>query len=89
MPHHPGSPEDGSDSRQQRRLSEQSDRDLIRQPRNGAKKSWARSARLSKEHSIELEDAVIVTRNDDGKVKLHQSRNSLPPVPPEERCGAA
>ena len=32
-------------------------------------------ARLQKEHSIELEDAVIVTRNDDGKVKLHQSRN--------------
>jgi uncharacterized membrane protein len=30
-------------------------------------------ARLQKEHSIELEDAVIVTRNEDGKVKLHQS----------------
>src|ERR1700754_5054137 len=29
--------------------------------------------RLQKEHSIELEDAVIVTRNEDGKVKLHQS----------------
>src|SRR3954451_5501939 len=29
--------------------------------------------RLQKEHAIELEDAVIVTRGDDGKVKLHQS----------------
>ena len=29
--------------------------------------------RLQKEHSIELEDAVIVTRDDKGKVKLHQS----------------
>jgi uncharacterized membrane protein len=31
--------------------------------------------RLQTEHSIELEDAVIVTRDDKGKVKLHQSRN--------------
>jgi uncharacterized membrane protein len=30
-------------------------------------------ARLQKEHSISLEDAVVVTRGDDGKVKLHQS----------------
>src|ERR1700754_398387 len=30
-------------------------------------------ARLQKEHVLELEDAVIVTRNEDGKVKLHQS----------------
>ena len=30
-------------------------------------------ARLQKEHAIELEDAVIVTRDDKGKVKLHQS----------------
>jgi uncharacterized membrane protein len=30
-------------------------------------------ARLQTERSIELEDAVIVTRNQDGKVKLHQS----------------
>jgi uncharacterized membrane protein len=30
-------------------------------------------ARLQTEKSIELEDAVIVTRNQDGKVKLHQS----------------
>jgi uncharacterized membrane protein len=29
--------------------------------------------RLQKEHLIELEDAVVVTRNADGKVKLHQS----------------
>jgi uncharacterized membrane protein len=32
-------------------------------------------AQLQKEHSIALEDAVIVTRSDDGKVKLHQSKN--------------
>ena len=30
-------------------------------------------ARLQTEKSIELEDLVIVTREDDGKVKLHQS----------------
>jgi uncharacterized membrane protein len=30
-------------------------------------------AELQKEKTIELEDAVIVTRNEDGKVKLHQS----------------
>ncbi len=29
--------------------------------------------RLSTEKSIELEDAVVVTRDDKGKVKLHQS----------------
>ena len=29
--------------------------------------------RLSTEHSIELEDAVVVTRDQDGKVKLHQT----------------
>jgi uncharacterized membrane protein len=29
--------------------------------------------RLQKEHAIELEDAVVVTRDDNGKVKLHQS----------------
>src|SRR3954451_21828566 len=30
-------------------------------------------ARLQKEHSIEIEDAVVVTRDAEGKVKLHQS----------------
>jgi uncharacterized membrane protein len=30
-------------------------------------------ARLQSEHLIELDDAVIVTRNPDGKVKLHQT----------------
>jgi uncharacterized membrane protein len=30
-------------------------------------------ARLQTEHAIELEDAVVVTRNADGKVKLHQT----------------
>src|SRR4051795_5718716 len=30
-------------------------------------------ARLQKEHSISLDDAVVVTRDAEGKVKLHQS----------------
>jgi uncharacterized membrane protein len=30
-------------------------------------------ARLQTEHAIELEDAVVVTRSQDGKVKLHQT----------------
>jgi uncharacterized membrane protein len=29
--------------------------------------------RLQTEHVVELEDAVVVTKNDDGKIKLHQS----------------
>src|ERR1044072_4940203 len=29
---------------------------------------------LQKEHLIELEDAVVVERKNDGKIKLHQSR---------------
>jgi uncharacterized membrane protein len=29
--------------------------------------------RLQTEHSIDIEDAVVITRNQDGKVKLHQS----------------
>jgi uncharacterized membrane protein len=29
--------------------------------------------RLQTEQSIQIEDAVVVTRNQDGKVKLHQS----------------
>ena len=40
-----------------------------------AEEVLATLARLQTEHSIELEDAVIVTRDDKGKVKLHQSRN--------------
>src|ERR1043165_600638 len=31
--------------------------------------------RLQVERSIELEDAVVVTRDDGGKVKLHQARS--------------
>jgi uncharacterized membrane protein len=38
-----------------------------------AEEVLATLARLQTEKSIELEDAVIVTRNQDGKVKLHQS----------------
>jgi len=30
-------------------------------------------AQMMKEHLIELDDAVVVTRSDDGKVKLHQA----------------
>jgi uncharacterized membrane protein len=38
-----------------------------------AKEVLGTLARLQTEHSIQLEDAVVVTRNQDGKVKLHQS----------------
>jgi uncharacterized membrane protein len=38
-----------------------------------AKEVLATLARLQTEHSIQLEDAVVVTRRDDGKVKLHQT----------------
>ena len=38
-----------------------------------AREVLATLGRLQTEHSIELEDAVIVTRSDDGKVKLHQT----------------
>jgi uncharacterized membrane protein len=31
-------------------------------------------SRLQKEHLIAVEDAVVVTRNQEGKVKLHQTR---------------
>ena len=42
--------------------------------RGTAEEVLATLARLQTEHVIQLEDAVIVTRNDDGKVKLHQSK---------------
>ena len=29
--------------------------------------------RLQTEHVVELEDGVVVTKNEDGKIKLHQS----------------
>ena len=32
-------------------------------------------ARLTREHVIEIEDAVVVTREANGKVKLHQNVN--------------
>jgi uncharacterized membrane protein len=32
-------------------------------------------ARLTREHVIEIEDAVVVAREPDGKVKLHQTLN--------------
>ena len=38
-----------------------------------AEEVMATLGRLQTEHAIELEDAVIVTRDDKGKVKLHQS----------------
>jgi uncharacterized membrane protein len=41
--------------------------------RETAEEVLATLGRLQTEHSIQIEDAVIVTRKDDGKVKLHQS----------------
>jgi uncharacterized membrane protein len=38
-----------------------------------AEEVLATLGRLQTEHAIQLEDAVVVTRNEDGKVKLHQS----------------
>src|ERR1700749_4329608 len=38
-----------------------------------AEEVMATLGRLQTEHSIELEDAVVVTRDAEGKVKLHQS----------------
>jgi uncharacterized membrane protein len=37
-----------------------------------AKEVMASLGRLQTEHAIELEDAVLITRDADGKVKLHQ-----------------
>jgi len=42
---------------------------------------------LMKEHSIELEDAVIVEHQANGKIKLHQP--SMASGPPAARSGAA
>ena len=35
----------------------------------------ARLAELQKEYLIDMEDVVVITRDDDGKVKLHQATN--------------
>ena len=35
----------------------------------------AELAKLQKEYLIEMDDAVVVTKNDEGKVKLHQAQN--------------
>jgi uncharacterized membrane protein len=43
---------------------------------NTAEEVMGTLVRLQVERSIELEDAVIVTRQDDGKVKLHQARST-------------
>lgn len=40
-----------------------------------------------KAHTIELADLVIVTRNQSGKVKLHQAPNTPGPVRPGAQCG--
>jgi uncharacterized membrane protein len=40
-----------------------------------AEKVRGELARLTREHVIEIEDAVVVTRRPDGKVKLHQAVN--------------
>jgi len=44
--------------------------------RNTAEEVMGTLGRLQVEQSIQLEDAVIVTRDDGGKVKLHQSRST-------------
>jgi len=36
-----------------------------------------RLAQLTLEHMLELEDAVVVDRDEDGKVKLHQAHNPV------------
>lgn len=41
--------------------------------RETAEQVRVRLAQLMREHAIELEDAVVVSRQDDGKVKLHQA----------------
>ena len=43
---------------------------------NTAEEVMATLGRLQVERSIELEDAVIVSREGDGKVKLHQARST-------------
>jgi uncharacterized membrane protein len=43
--------------------------------RETAEKVRLELARLTREHVIEIEDAVVVTREADGKVKLHQVVN--------------
>jgi uncharacterized membrane protein len=43
--------------------------------RQTAEKVRDELARLTREHVIEIEDAVVVTRDAEGKVKLHQSVN--------------
>jgi len=40
-----------------------------------AEKVRQRLAQLTLEHTIELEDAVVVDRDENGKVKLHQAHN--------------
>jgi uncharacterized membrane protein len=43
---------------------------------NTASQVRATLAEAMKEHIIELEDAVVVTRDGDGKIKLHQAVNT-------------
>ena len=43
---------------------------------NTAEEVMGALGRLQVERSIELEDAVVVTRDDGGKVKLHQARST-------------
>lgn len=45
--------------------------------RETAEKVRQRLAQLTLEHTIELEDAVIVDRDENGKVKLHQAHNPV------------
>ena len=43
----------------------------------------------SKEHVIALDDAVVISRDEKGKVKLHQSLNTAARAPRAARSGAA
>ena len=55
-----------------------------------AEEVMATLGRLQNEHLIELEDAVVVTRDDEGKVKLHQSNKlAAGGARRAARCGAA
>jgi uncharacterized membrane protein len=45
--------------------------------------------RLQREHLIELDDALVVTRDDRGKIKLHQAVSTTGAGRRAAPCGAA
>ena len=42
----------------------------------------------TKEHLVQLDDAVIVEHEPGGKLKLHQAMGTTAPARPAARCGA-